>query len=416
MDNLIRFQDGTTYKEIYLRNSEDAQKILGKFHDQGKPALCLCNEEAEIKLSIKKRNKYFLAIYPNTGPLHNSSCAHYQKPPEVLTGAAQLTENARKEANGKVYISCKVGLTRRENDAPDEDKTADQEEDLTVTEKIERKKHRRVALTDVFLEFWLGSQLNQWMPAYRNSRYWGSVRTRLSNFTSNVFLNRLPLSQILYIPFVYKKEKEAELNSLKSKFFSKWEGVKNKDFLVIGELRAIDETPKGYGVKLVHENYVFFLSSEMYEQLTKRFQLALEIHENNLLDKESPSGRILVIMSCNMGSRFITIKSISLITATMEYIPVLNKYELVVAKRLVAQNRTFYRPAKASVHDHDVPDFVLLDTGKETVIGVVDDHQEEFDEYYSGKRIGLESLDYPVWQWKTHEEDEMPQFPPIAAE
>lgn len=418
MDTMIRFCDDTKQKEIFLRNSESAQDILKKFHALGKPALCLCNEDGQIKLSIKKRTKYFLAAYPNTGPLHHFACTHYQKPEDILSGANQLSENARKELNGKIYISCKVGLTRREEKEmlPTDDEIPEKTEEEEVIEKEKaRTALRRVALTDVALEFWLGAQLNQWMPSFKGLRYWGSIRRRLSSFTANVYINKLPMSKLLYIPPVYTEELKQEIAQSKSKFFAQWQGKNNKDFLVIGELRTIDPTEHGFSLKLVHENYQFFMSPALHKTLQTKYSFELSVHESNQSIEGKQTGRVLVIMSCNMPTKYITVRSISLIGLSNEYIPVLNKYELQLADKLVKEDRTFSRPAKAKCEEHNVADFVFLDTEKETVVGIFDDYQEDYDEYLLEKEAGLENLGYPIWKWYPSQESNIPELPSLSS-
>ncbi|RYY74449.1 MAG: DUF1173 family protein [Gammaproteobacteria bacterium] len=416
-DFKVALPDGRELKYNYIKNSDEAQDILASFHERsGTYCKCLCNGEITPKLAIKKRTKLFLAAYPNTSYLHNNLCPHYQPAPEILTANDSLTNGARKEVGGRVYLSCEVGLTRRaprEEKVPgDEDSTKSAEEKAQADDEDESDKKRKISLSALLLKFWLDAQVNQWVPTIADKRYWGTIRARIMESTKAYYINKLPMSKGLYLPMTWKPDHAEQIIAAKEAFFSQWRGLVNNDFLAIGELKDIEPSEHGYVFKLKNENSPFYISNDLYDSLVRKFQFEISVFETNQRVDEH-IGKVVVIMSCNMPSKYITIRNIALMATSNQYIPALSKYELTLFNQLVAENRTFIRPAKLDLEENHIPDAVLLDAKEQVVIGVFDDSIEDFDNYAKDKAASLESSGLNTWFWRTHEHDVPNELPAI---
>lgn len=419
----VGMPDGTEVKHNYLKNSESAQQLLAKFHgNPGVFAMCLCNEGTILKLAFKKRNAIFLATYPNTSSLHHTDCPHYQPAPDILTANDALTKDARREINGRVYISCDVGLTRRADkerepgeESEENENPSLQDEEVSDDGSSSKKANlKKVGLLHLLLKFWLDAQLNQWMPGFVSKRSWSSVRSRLLSSTKNVYINKLPMTKGLYIPQSWHQDKSQEISAAKETFFSCWRGEVNKDFICIGELKDIEPSEHGYQIKLKHESLPFYISNDLYNSMNKAFPFPLTIYANQQTADAAP-GKVIVIMTCNMPSKYMTVRSIALMGMSNTYIPVLSRYELSLVDHLVDMGRTFIRPAKIDIKEYQYPDFVLLDTGEQTVMGIIDDSISDMDEHEELKLTTLNNLDLKVWTWKTYQDDHIPNLPPIDA-
>lgn len=419
-DFKVGLPDGREVKYNYLKNSAEAQEILAEFYGlPGTFCRCLCNDDITPKLAIKKRSKLFLATYPNTAYLHNSLCSHYQEAPEILTANDSLTNGARKEVGGRVYLSCEVGLTRR---PPKEDKIPGEEESQKSVEEKEQdqeenegEKRRKISLTALLLKFWLDAQINQWVPTIADKRYWGSIRSRILEATKTYYINKLPMTKGLYMPMTWRPEQSEQILAAKESFFSQWRGLVNNDFIAIGELKDIEPSEHGFTVRLKHDKSPFYISNDLYDAMVKKHKFELGIYEQNQKVDESV-GKVIVIMSCNMPSKYITIRNIALMATSNQYIPVLSSYELKLFTKLAAENRTFIRPAKLDLEEHHIPDAVLLDCKDQIVLGVFDDSIENFDEYKRSKLSAMESTGLKSWSWFTYEDDEPKELPPIEVE
>lgn len=416
-DFKVGFPDGREVKYNYLKNSEEAQGVLAEFYGTKSFCRCLCNEEITPKLAIKKRTKLFLATYPNTAYLHNSLCPHYQQAPEILTANDSLTNGARREVGGRVYLSCDVGLTRRppkaEKAPGEESPEKSGEDDGSEKEEEEVETKRKISLSALLLKFWLDAQINQWAPTIADRRFWGSIRAKILEATKTYYINKLPMTKGLYLPMTWKPESADIIKANKEAFFSQWRGLVNNDFLCIGELKDIEPSEHGFVIKIKQENAPFYISNELYEALQKKHPFELSVYEKNQQSEEGV-GKVIVIMSCNMPSKYITVRKISLMATTHQYIPALSFYELSLFSLLAAQERTFVRPAKLYLEEHHIPDVVLLDTKEQVAIGVFDDTMDNFDDYKQEKASALGNSGLSTWFWFTHEEDTPKEFPPIV--
>lgn len=416
-DFKISLPDGRIVSQALVKNSEKMQDEIAVFHGQPNVCCyCLCNEDAELKLAIKKRGSTcFLATYPNQGCLHNSQCAHYQKASDELTAEDVLVKDAIKEVHGRIYITCNVSFVRREKDenkAPGDEPSKENDKTISCEETKEDIKKRKVGLTTLLHKFWQDAQISQWTNSYAGKRNWTTVRNRLVDITRNIFLNKLALSKGLYMPVQWKEENKESISTQKNLFFDQWRGQPNKDFLVIGELKDIEPSEHGYVLKLRNENMPFYMNSDIHSSLNS-FEFEIGIYANNQ-KKETKDGRVICIMSCNMPSKYITIRSIALMAVSDDYIPILSTYENRFFNKLVANGRTFIRPAKFEVSNTGYPDCVMLDTGEKTVVGIFDQKVSSYDEYAQEKEMMLESLKLNVWKWYTAEHEEIPELPALA--
>lgn len=412
----IKLPDGRILKQSLIKNSVEYQnEIFGLKEKFKNHPQCLCNSDFENNLVIKKRgNKIFLAAWPGSGCMHNIICQHYNEAPDGLTGKSLVTKGAKTEKLGRVYISCQVTLTHREkgeskasgSSSPAEDNGSKEDKDSGG----EGEGKRKIGLLELFYEFWMGSQLNQYAPGSEVRRNWPHIRDKLANYTRNIYVNKVSMAEGLYIPFTFSIDHADQIERDKDKFFQPWRGEKNKDLLVLGELKDIDENEHGWTIKLRHESYPLYITGQQFETMRSQFKFPLSIFEEKQRTGRD-IGKIMIIAACNMPSKYLNVRSISLIGVSHEYIPASSLNELKLIHRLIGEKRSFFRPAKFSVDSTDTADFVLVDTSSETMLAIYDSEVSNYDGYKNTKMLNLKSLKYSIWNWFPGEEKEIPELP-----
>lgn len=411
----IKLPDGRILKQSLIKNSVEYQNQILSLKDKFKNCpQCLCNLDFENNLVIKKRgNKVFLAAWPGSGCMHNIICQHYNEAPDGLTGKSLITKGAKIEKLGRVYISCQVTLTHREkNESTPSGSSSEGDENGTKETKDngEGEGKRKIGLLELFYEFWMGAQLNQYAPGSEVRRNWVHIRDKLANYTRNIYVNKVSMAEGLYIPFNFSIEQADQIEREKEKFFKPWRGEKNKDLLVLGELKDIEQNDHGWTIKLRHENYPLYISAQQFDTMSSQFRFPLSMIEEKQRTGRDV-GKIMIIAACNMPSKYLNVRSIALIGVSHEYIPASSVNELKLIHKLIGEKRSFFRPAKFSLDSTDTADFVLVDTSSETMLAIYDSEVSDYDTYKNTKMLNLKSLKYKFWNWFPGEEKEIPELP-----
>lgn len=411
----IKLPDGRVLKQSLIKNSIEYQnEILALKAKFNTPPQCLCNTEFENKLVIKQRgSKIFLAAWPGSGCMHNMICQHYNEAPDGLTGKSLITKGAKIEKLGRVYISCLVTLTHREKAESSSNGASNagaEKEPKEGKEAGETEGKRKIGLLELFYEFWMGAQLHQHAPGAEARRNWVHIRDKIADFTRNIYVNKVSMAEGLYIPFAFSKEHIEKIEKEKEKFFQPWRGEKNKDLLVIGELKDIEQNDHGWTVKLRHESYPLYMTEQQFETMRSHFKFPVSIFEEKQRSGRD-IGKIMIIAACNMPSKYLTVRSIAMVGVSHEYIPASSMNELKLIHKLIGEKRSFFRPAKFLLDSTDTADYVLVDTPSETMLAIYDSEVPEYDSYKNTKMLNLKSLKYNTWNWFPGEASEIPELP-----
>ncbi|RYE51381.1 MAG: DUF1173 family protein, partial [Sphingobacteriales bacterium] len=322
-------------------------------------------------------------------------------------------KGAKIEKLGRVYISCQVTLTHREkSESNTSGSSSEGDENGTKETKDggEGEGKRKIGLLELFYEFWMGAQLNQYAPGSEVRRNWVHIRDKLANYTRNIYVNKVSMAEGLYIPFNFSIEQADQIEREKEKFFKPWKGEKNKDLLVLGELKDIEQNDHGWTIKLRHENYPLYISAQQFDTMSSQFRFPLSMFEEKQRTGRDV-GKIMIIAACNMPSKYLNVRSIALIGVSHEYIPASSVNELKLIHKLIGEKRSFFRPAKFSLDSTDTADFVLVDTSSETMLAIYDSEVSDYDTYKNTKMLNLKSLKYKFWNWFPGEEKEIPELP-----
>ncbi|MFJ1256359.1 DUF1173 family protein [Cupriavidus sp. CuC1] len=350
-------------------------------------AECGCAARPPLpKLQIRRHGtSYLLARWPDQAHLHTKACPFGR-------AWAGRSEDAEATApfmlrNGVLDIRLDLALTVLPRALP--------AAPAQVPSGEARGAGRRTAGLLAFLEYaWEAAGLNSWSANER--RTWASCWSRLTAELGNGQINGQPAADILHIIRRYEPDKRAEINHeldtfldrLKSNADEKRRGV------VIGEIQSLEPSQFGGVLVLRQNNRRYYLSQAAYKA-------TLQAHGTALSGIGRHGARCVAILAVSHSDkRYLKAVEVAAMLTNAVFIPCDSSYELAMADRLIREARAFIKPLRhvdqAAVH----PDFVLRDTGKETVIevyGMVGN--AEYDRKVTEKRQHYARLPTPVVEW-----------------
>lgn len=356
---LIEFPGlGSFSREWLEEQPERAQELLAKC--KGRYPLCGCREPG-LPLYIARRNRLYLARVPNSGPQHAPFCPSYE-PERAQCGWSIYSPKALAES-GEGAVSVKLGvpiLIRGEHAGAATLGTSPVGGEHLLREAL--------GLPGLLHLLWERAEFNRWSPRMRHRRHYRQIHKYLLETAETVQVRRFPLTRHLYIPEPYAPDQALEIEARRQRAFRELSqtasGVPMR-ILVFGRLRAVVETADGPGMRLAHlpNEFVISVAREKLARLrqTTRFAWldARAIH---------PEFQLLLLLTMQRAThgQWQLDEGVGMVT-TEEFIPVFTMEDALLAKRLVTEDRHFYKPLPYDAPTTRVPSFVLTDCGDTAV-------------------------------------------------
>lgn len=356
---LIEFpQLGSFSREWLDENPEQAQELLAQC--KGRYPLCKCREPG-LPLYIARRNRLYLARVPNSGPQHAPCCPSYE-PDRSLCGLSIYSARALSDCGeGRVAVKLGVPLTIRgeRTGAP-----------LTSAQPMAAECRFRdsVELPGLLHLLWERAGFNRWNPRMRHRRHYRQVYKYFLEAADTIQIRRCPLTRHLYVPEPYAPDQALEIEARRQRAFRELSqtasGVPLR-ILVFGRLRSIVETAAGPGLRLAHLPNEFVIG-------VPRDKLARLCHSTAFawLDARSlhPEFQLLVLLTMQRAPHaHWQLEDLTGMVTTEEYLPTFSIEEALVVKRLVLEERHFYKPLPYDGRPTRFPNFLLTDCGEATV-------------------------------------------------
>ncbi len=348
------------------RNLHDLLRIAKL---SNKPALCCCRPQDELRISICKRDEtYYLARFPDTGPLHHHGCYFYAAE-AANSGVSSYAGGVITEEDGVIKLRLAFGL----NPTPSAD-PANREPARLATGPVRVKPHAS-ALGLLHL-LWETARLNRFNPERPHSGQlgWLSSAFQLGRASTKIAVGRAKLNEHLFVlppnPGKMEVARYANLSKLDHKRL-----VLVARFYSLKPSSAIKgmETLRVAGTGKLAPSFFINVPSALADSTRRSYANQIARAEG----KEA-SNRVICIAVGDFAVITpkpnplkpaaapyyrLTVQQLSLMSVNDYLIPVESSYEQQLADLLCAQNRTFTKPLRYDA-DTDVvfPDFILNDT------------------------------------------------------
>lgn len=356
---LIEFPGlGSFTREWLEEHTEQSQALLAQC--KGRNPICHCRTPG-LPLYIARRTKYYIARVPNSGPQHAPYCASYEPDRSEcgfgIYSASALTEGG----DGRVAVKLGVPLLIRGDRAGVTPMGPQQ----IGTEHTFRD---TVELPGLLHLLWERAQFNRWHPRMRNRRHYRQVYKYLLEAADTVQVRRQPLTRHLYVPEPYAPEQALEIEARRRRAFRDLSqtasGVPQR-ILVLGRVRSIVELNEGLGIRLAHLPNEFVIG--VTRQKLARLRVATEFAwlDSRSLHPEFQLLALLTMQRTRDGNW--QVDELAGMVTTEEFIPSFSMEDAIVAKRLVNEERTFYKPLPYDAASTRFPNFLLTDCGESAV-------------------------------------------------
>lgn len=399
-----------TEKEFSVQWKKVLQDAHGKFDVR-----CCCLGRGDKELAVRyyeDSDSYGLARFPLTGEEHGNECRFYAPNPAKsgMSGYEKGVIDERPDGTTKIRLS--VGLTKRDpatvQAAPNLDQPA-------ATGKTRTQPAMR--LLGLLHLLWNEAGLNVWWPAMEKKRNLGRIHWWLNSAAEHIIAGKVKLNSVLLAGASSETGADAKRNISRVR-----DAIENQTRLVVIVPLATcsADREKSISSKLPIAGYhgipLLEMTEAKWKAAERQFPLAVAAWRQGQ--------RVMAIAQVDPRKEkrgpVAEVINLALMQVTQNWIPVDSSYEQIIADKLTAEQRGYVKPLRFDAGEDTVfPDFILLDTGKDTpmeVFGRTDEAYEarkaEKIEYYK-ENFGSDGW----WCWNAAADTagaKIPPFPPLA--
>lgn len=211
---------------------------------------------------------------------------------------------------------------------------------------------------------WEQSRLNSWVPGWH--RDWTKARQVLATCAAHTLIEGRPLLDVLYIPPAFRPDRREAIDALWASFANRLldsprGGVEVATGFVLGLVRELKPTPNGFVLRLKHHGPGILLGRALSENLARMSRRGWAEAR-----QPRPVAEVVALVRVEaLKDRSIVAADCVLMRTTGRLIPSNCPAEDEVADHLIDLDREFSRPLSYAQASHDLPTFVLRDTGKQ---------------------------------------------------
>jgi hypothetical protein len=297
---------------------------------------CLCCPEGVPMYVARAGGRHIVKRMPGSGPDHDIDCDSYE-PPHGLSGRGQveggaIVENAE---DGTTLLRLDFSLTKLAG------RTAPAPRD-PIDAGAAKTDGSRLSLKALLHYLWDQAAFNRWRPAMAGKRNWAVVRKFLLEAAEGKAAKGKPLAGMLYIPEMFDAGRAAAIGDRRAAFLSRAiraDGKRRTMAILIGEIKEI--TPARFGFRLVVKHmpsFPFMLAEDVHRRMTTSF--ATEI----ALWNAAPDAHLVAMATFGIDTAGIAaIEAIALMVVTDRWVPVENRYEVMLVEALTRQGASFVK-------------------------------------------------------------------------
>jgi hypothetical protein len=354
----VRLADRVVAVTAVKRNPDQYTGLFGRARGEVGYAICLCRTDQEVRLVIRCRNgRYHLATWPDGGHQHAPGCIWYRSPASVSGRGAYAEAITTTDEGTSIRLSTPL-IVRGATATPAEVAAPAPEDTGTSTA------HRAMGPLALLHYLWEQARLNVWHPDQRRS--WSACRALLAEQAEDCRVNRLPLTDALWIVPPFQRETADRASTAWDRFLDRLAstGRTRRRGLVLGEIREVEPTDYSVKVRLCHQRAPLFVTEQLMRQARRSYPSVFSESAGQ------PARRQVVLCVVERSrSGYPLIVDLAAMLTTSSYLPADSDYEARLADALVAAKRAFVKPLRYT-GTTVFPDFVLVDHEPEVYVEV----------------------------------------------
>lgn len=399
------FQTENKFSALWKKVLQDAR---GKFDVR-----CCCLGTGSKELAVRyyeNSDSYGLARFPKTGEEHENECRFYAPNPSKSGMSGYETGVIDERPDGTTKIRLSIGLTKRD---PATVQAAPNMVQLAATWKT--RAQSAMSLLGLLHLLWNEAELNVWWPAMEKKRNLDRIHWWLNSAAEHIIAGGVKLNSVLLAGASSENGADAMRN------------ITRVDDAIAKQTRLVVIVP------------LSMYSTDREKSITSKLMIA-GYHGIPLLEMTEAKWRAVerqfprAVAAWRQGHRVMAIAQVdprkekrgpiaevvnlALMQVTKNWIPVDSSYEQLIADKLTAEQRGYVKPLRFDAGEDVVfPDFILLDTGKDTPMEVFGRTDETYEarkakkiEYYK-ENFGSNGW----WCWNAAADTagaRIPSFPP----
>ncbi|CAG2159734.1 DUF1173 family protein [Cupriavidus numazuensis] len=363
----------------YVRQLERAKTTQGW-------AECGCSQRRpRPRLQIRRHGPIFLlALWPDQVHQHAVTCHFHRRAGSKRASATDSLDAFRTRdghhdvrLDASLWVSTRTPTTR------------------TRPTGKSAKPPRRSAGLLAFLEFaWEQAGLNVWPGT--GGRSWNACWSHLITELADCRINGKPADGMLHVMQRWDPARKTEILAELDAWQARLTPTKDTSprGILIGEIESHEPTQFGGKLVLRQSLLRYFMSGAVYQRLQRSHATALA----GIGKTEQRCIAILLVEKSK--ANYLTVVDAAAMLANRQFLPCDSSYEIAMADRLVALERSFLKPLRhigqAAVH----PDFVLTDVTPEVVIEVLGmSGNPQYDTHLAEKRAHYQANRIPCIEW-----------------
>lgn len=412
MSNVLILNETHALQKLLDRHNKGAQEILRRALLARDQPRCLCREDKQLRLVIKRypeSDELYLAKLPHTGFQHATNCPYQLETPP---GSRISQPAVQGREDGTLDFNLGFSLSRRKPSSSSD------------RQKSRGKRHDsgqscgRVGLGGLLERLWAEARLNQWPPAERFFSINTAPKRLKTTLERCTYNDGRRLENFLVIPMwqgqtgmSQGENRQLILDANRSEAVRKTPDG-NRGIVLIGRLvrwirSSKEEGSAGLRVDLFPD--ALWMGAELAEKIDSSLGFGAQASAEIAKDDRYIVAACLVFRKGNSWSA----EDVALLRVSPEFIPADSGYELEVIRRLVAEQRHFIKPLRMRADEEVLPDFHLLDTDPACCLEVYGiDNNEKYLKRKAEKMRWYQQRQIPCWTWEPTAEKTMPPFPP----
>lgn len=318
-------------ERTFDEGAPELQSALERAYERKQRPHCLCRETPTAMYIARSDGQFLVKRMPLTGRDHDPSCPSYE-PPYELSGLGPLIGNAIQidEATGTAVLKLDFSLTKRgSRSAP---------ASTSETSDTVRNEAKKLSLRALLHYLWDSAELTSWTSLWAGKRGWGKVRASLIHAAEEMTVRGGPLSEILFVPEVFRAEDKAAIVARRSKALAALQaigGSPRKLMVLVGEVKEFNDGRSGQRIVIKHmPDFPLMLEDPAWRRLTVRYQSELELWWTD------EKAHLLAIATFGISSAGVSfIAEIALMVVTENWIPFESAQEQQLLGRLAGLRR-----------------------------------------------------------------------------
>lgn len=304
-------------------------------------AWCHCCQPP-LRLVIRKRSLLHLAAWPDEAALHARECPFRANENEYLrrTPVAQAPLPQEPPESERDHARATASTADSNGDA--------------------------LTLWPLIHHLWEHSGLYRWQPGWR--RDWALARKVLLRASEHTQVDGQGLRPLLYIPPVFTPAQRAAIDSDYAHYRN---GLGSGRGFLLGQVRSLlDQDSELMLLRMRHHAPPVVMHREVAQHVRSVSPYAWQIAREAEQVRDLPVMALLHVQPSDRSDLLVAVDGV-LMTTSQGYVPVRTRNEAALADRLIAEDRTFFRPLSYARRHLDLPAFVLTDAAGELPVELV---------------------------------------------